>query len=85
MNKRGFIELLQKETGRSENECIIINDCLEEYPIVGRKNKEKIMALLIERLNIDLEEANEIYNTSSRLILGRIKHKIIHPFKDKDK
>ena len=80
MNKRGFIELLQKETGRSENDCIIINDCIEQYPIVGRKNKDKIVSLLIERLNISLEEANEIYNLSSKMILGRIKHKIIHPF-----
>ena len=84
MNKQGFIKELIKQTNLSENECIIINDCLEENFIIGKKNKEKTINLLIERLNIDEEKANEIYNTASSIMANAIKDKIKHPFKSQD-
>ena len=84
MNKNGFIEELIKQTGLSKEECILINDCLEENFIIGKKNKEKTIKLLIERLNIDEEKANELYNISSSIMAKAIKDKIKHPFKGND-
>lgn len=84
MNKQGFIKELVKQTNLSENECIIINDCLEENFLIGKKNKEKTINLLIERLNIDEKKANEIYNISSSIMANAIKDKIKHPFKGND-
>ena len=84
MNKKGFIEQLVKETGLPEEKCIIINDCIEEYFIVGKNNKEKKINLLMEKLDIDYDKADEIYNIASKLITTNIKEKIKHPFKSQD-
>lgn len=84
MNKRGFIKELIKETKLPEEKCIIINDCMEEYFIIGRTNKEKTISLLMEKLNYDYEKADEIYNIASKIISTSIKDKIIHPFKSQD-
>ena len=84
MNKRGFIKELIKETKLPEEKCVIINDCMEEYFIIGRTNKEKTISLLMEKLNYDYEKADEIYNIASKIISTSIKDKIIHPFKSQD-
>ena len=84
MNKHGFIEELEKQTGLSKDKCIIINDCFEENFLIGKKNKEKTINLLKENLNIDEEKADELYNTVSSIIATQIKEKIKHPFKGND-
>ena len=84
MNKSGFIKELVKQTNLSENECIIINDILEDYPILGKKNKEHITKELEEKLKFSQEEAEEIFNTVANIITTQIKEKIIHPFRSKD-
>ena len=84
MNKTGFIKELSKQTKLSENECILINDCLEENFIIGKKNKQKTIDLMIEKLNYDEEKADEIYNIASSIIATQIKEKIKHPFRSKD-
>jgi predicted metal-binding transcription factor (methanogenesis marker protein 9) len=84
MNKQGFISELVKQTNLSENECIILNDCLEENFLIGKKNKEKTIKLLMDKLNVDEEKANKLYETSSSIIAKNIKDKIIHPFKSQD-
>lgn len=84
MNKSEFIEELEKKTGFDKEYCIKINDALEENFLIGKKNKQKIIASLIEKLNIDEEKANEIYNIASSIIATSIKDKIKHPFKGND-
>ena len=84
MNKKEFIEKLIEKTGRNENECIIINSCIEENFIIGRKNKEKTISLIMEKLDISYDEADNIYNIASSIISKGIKNSIIHPFKSKD-
>ena len=84
MNKSGFIKELVNKTGFKEEKCILINDCLEEDFIIGKKNKEKTINLLMERLKISKEEADKIYNISSKIITTEIKNKIKHPFRSKD-
>lgn len=41
MNKIGFIKELSNETGYSEQECILINNVIENYFIFGKKTKIK--------------------------------------------
>lgn len=84
MNKTGFIKELSKQTKLPENECILINECIEENFIVGKKNKQKIIDLMIEKLNYTEEKANEMYNIASSVIATQIKEKIKHPFKGND-
>lgn len=84
MNKKGFIKELINQTKLSENECIIIDECIEENFLIGKKNKEKTIKLLMDKLNVDEEKANELYEISSSIISKNIKDKIIHPFKSQD-
>ena len=84
MNKKEFIKALKKETNYSENTCSIINDILENNFIIGKKNKEKIIAELENKLEITQVEANKIYNIVSCIITNEIKEKLKHPFKSKD-
>ncbi len=84
MNKTGFIKELQKELNYNEEKCIIINSVLEDHFIIGKNNKEKIINDLIEKLTITEEEAENIYETSSKIISSAIKNKIVHPFKSQD-
>ena len=43
VNKTKFINELEKETQLRTEECLIINDVLENNFIIGRKNKQKII------------------------------------------
>ena len=84
MNKRGFINKLMEEANIDLNTATIINDVLEENSFFGKKNKEKIINALIERLNISYDEADNYYNIASSIITKAIKAKIKHPFKSQD-
>ena len=83
MNKNGFIQELSKQTGYSIEECTSINEILENNFIIGKNNKLKIVEAIKEKLNIDEDKANNIYNISSSIISSEIKNKLKHPFKDK--
>ena len=68
MNKKEFIEELQNELKCEENKAIIINNTLEENFFLSKKNKEKIINNLIERLNICENEAIDIYEKAIYII-----------------
>ena len=84
MNKTKFIEELSKKIECDLEYTRKVNDCLEENFIVGKKNKEKTISTLIQRLNLSEKEADDIYNKAMELITEEIKNKIKHPFKDLD-
>ena len=82
MNKQKFIEEISKRLNCDEDYARKIDGCIEENFIIGKKNKEKTINLLIERLDVSEEEANNIYNVTMEIITSKIKDKIKHPFKD---
>lgn len=81
MNKKELINTLSKELNYEENKCKIICDILENINFFNKKNKEKIIEELINKLNINNIEANKIYNISLKIIKKEIKMRIINPFK----
>ena len=84
INKKRFINELQDNTNLSYEECLIVNDILENNFIFNKKKKEKVINELILQLNINDERANEIYNEIMQFISSKIKEKIKHPFKSYD-
>ena len=82
-NKTEFICELKKQTNYSNEQCIRIINVLENNFLIGRNNKIKIINDLIENLNFSAEEANNVYNISSNIIVSEVKRKIFHPFKRK--
>lgn len=81
MNKSGFIKELSNKLGYEEEKCILINSVLDDTFLVGKNNKEKIIADLIEKVGVDAEEADKIYNTVMEIFKNNVKDKILHPFK----
>ena len=84
MTKDGFIEELGRQTGYDKAKCIIISDSLEDNFLFGKNNKQKTINSLMNNLNCCEEEANNIYNITSSIIIKVIKDKSKHPFKDLD-
>lgn len=84
MNKNEFVKELLKQTGYDEEKCNIINDVLEDSFILGKNNKEKIIAKFENDLKCDENEANKIYETVMDIFSNEIKNKIKHQFKNQD-
>lgn len=80
MNKKEYIEKLSKEISYTKEECIIISEILEENFFIRKKNKNKIIEELKNTLKIEEQEANRIYNISTKIIKEEIKNKLKHPF-----
>ena len=84
MNKSGFIEEIAKQTNRDMKECIIIADCFDNHFFIGKKNKEKTVIELEEKLEISNEDANQVYEIVSKIIATAIKDRLKHPFGSND-
>ncbi|MCI9245866.1 MAG: hypothetical protein HFJ30_01775 [Clostridia bacterium] len=69
-------EKLKELTNRSDDEITIIDEILNNHFIVGRNNKEKIVADFKEKLNLTDEEADNLYNQCSEIVVkGIVKRK----------
>lgn len=80
MNKRGFVEELSKRTGKTTDECEKINDILESNFFISSGSKPQIVITLVEKLGIDEEESEKIYETAVMIVREEVKKKLIHPF-----
>ena len=83
MKKADFIDKINKETGYDLDKCNIINEIIESHLIIGKNNKEKTLNDFILKLDIDREEADELYNKCIQILGNEFKKKIRHPFKSK--
>lgn len=84
MNKTEFINELAKQLSYSQSKCSIVNEVLENNFFISKKNKDKIVTELMQRLEIDEEEAIRVYDVAIKIINDEIKNKLKHPFKSKD-
>lgn len=83
MNKKKFIKTLQEKTNYSEEQCITINQVLENTFIIGKNNKQQIIDDLMQN-SFTEDDAENIYDISKNIIISEIKNKIKHPFKTKN-
>ena len=84
MNKEKFISTLMEKLNIDKNTAIIINNIIENNNIFIKKNKDKIINEIMDALKIDLEKANNIYETTMNIIATTIKNKLKNPFKSID-
>lgn len=80
MNKSGFLTELESKTGYTAEQCVLINDVLENHFIFRKKNKPKVLAELKERLAVDETEADKIYGQAMAIIRSEIKAAKRRPF-----
>lgn len=64
-------EKLKELTKRNDEEVSIIDEILNNHFIIGKNNKEKIIADFKEKLNISDAEADNLYNQCSEIIVKR--------------
>lgn len=84
MNKREFIEKLSNEISYSIEDCTIINNILENNFFISKKNKDKTIIEIMNRLDVDKMEATNIYDKAVSIINEEIKFRFKHPFKNKE-
>lgn len=84
MNKTGFIKELSKQTGYNEEKCTLINSIIENYFILGRNNKGKIIKELQAKASLSEDDSENIYDITMKIITEEVKNKIKHPFKSQD-
>lgn len=65
-------EKLKEVTKRSDAEVAIIDDILNSHVLIGKNNKDKIVADFMEKLNLNYEEADTLYNQCSEIIVKGI-------------
>ncbi len=84
MNKKEFVVALSTELSLKEDKCYLISEILENNFFISKKSKDKIIKELIEKLEINSDEATNIYNVAIKIINDEIKNKLKYPFKSKD-
>ena len=65
-------EQLKELTKRSDEEIAVIDEILNNHFIIGKNNKEKIITDFKEKLNLSDEEADNLYNQCSEIIVKGI-------------
>lgn len=68
-------EKLKQLTNRSDEEVAIIDEILNNHFIIGRNNKKMIIEDFKEKLNLTDEEADNLYNQCSEIIVKGIFNK----------
>jgi len=81
MNKNEFIKLLSSKANLSLEKAKLVNDVLESNWFISKKNKDKIIKEIAEKLNVLEKDAIRIYDESVKIINYEIKNKLKHPFK----
>lgn len=84
MNKTEFIKELAKLTSCTSEECIVINEVMESHFVFSSKNKDEIVADIMNRLSFSSEKASDVYEKAMQLIKGTAKDKLKHPFRSQD-
>ena len=84
MNKTYFLEQLKEETDLSEKDVLALSSILDDHFVFGKKNKDKIVSDIKEKLEVSNERAEEIYNITMSIISSNLKDKLKHPFKSQD-
>lgn len=84
MNKTEFIRALSIKTGLSIEEAKLANKILEDNFFISSKNKDKIISEIVIKININIVEATNIYESAKNILNEEIKNQIKHPFRNKD-
>lgn len=80
MNKSDFIKELEDRTEYTAEQCVIINDVLENHFIFRKKNKPAVVADIAEKLSIGSDEADSVYELCMSIIRSEKKRVLRHPF-----
>lgn len=66
MNEEKFVEKLSKQASLTKEEAILVNDIFENNFFISKKYKDKIISEIVLSLNININEATNIYEIAKR-------------------
>ena len=75
MNEEVFIRELSKVTGYDVDKCTLVNEIMASHFLFGKKNKDVIINDFVDRLSINNEEADRLYETIMDIFKKSIKDK----------
>ena len=75
MNEEKFVEKLSKQASLTKEEAILVNDIFENNFFISKKYKDKIISEIVLSLNININEATNIYKIAKGIISSEIKNK----------
>lgn len=75
MNEEKFVEKLSKQASLTKEEAILVNDIFENNFFISKKYKDKIISEIVLSLNININEATNIYEIAKGIISSEIKNK----------
>lgn len=81
MNAEDFIAQLSQEAGLDINQATNVNGILESTFLAGNKNKEMITKLISEKLGVDDQKANMIYDVAVGILATGVLSKVKGIFK----
>lgn len=80
MNAEDFISELVKQTDLDASQAANVNEIFEGTSLIGNANKDKITGLIVEKLGVSEEQADQIYNAAMGILKDAVVDKI-NPFK----
>ena len=81
MNNKQIMEKVNDTLRLDDKSLLIFSNIVNDIPIVGKSNREKIIKEFIEQLNVDEITAEHYYDVFSEVITTAIKDKLKHPFR----
>ena len=76
MDKDKIVEVLKEKVNLPDELVAKVGELLSGKSFVGNANKDDIIGGLVEKLGIDEEKANEIYNAISEALAGGLMDKV---------
>lgn len=81
MNNKELMKKVNDELKLDDKSLMIFSNIVNDIPVVGKLNKEKIIKEFVKQLNVDEMVAEHYYDVFYRIITSAIKDKLKHPFK----
>ena len=81
MNNKQLMKKVKDKLKLNDKSLLIFSNIVNDIPVIGKSNKEKIIEEFIEQLSVDKIVAEHYYEAFSEIIAAAIKDKIKHPFR----
>mgnify|MGYP006928593861 CR=1 FL=1 len=81
MSNRKVLEKVNEKLKLDNSSLSIFSNIVNDIPVVGKRNKEKMIKRFMNELKVDESTAAYYYETFKEIITNIIKDKLKHPFR----
>ena len=84
MNNQQVMKKVNDELKLDDKSLLTFSNIVNDIPVVGKSNKDKIIKEFVKQLDVDESIAEHYYEVFYEIITTAIKDKLKHPFKSQD-